>query len=64
MSEASLERELVAKINAEHGKKYKRKDLMEWSMAEIESREGETVYKAGGVYVAMKDKSEAKKNDE
>jgi len=51
-----LEKDLVRKINVLNNKKYKNKDLMEWSTSEVKAEEGETLYKIDGINVAMKDK--------
>ena len=53
----TAEKRMVRSLNLEHGKKYKGKQMMEWSTRKIEAQKGETLYfvKAFGVWMAMKD---------
>ena len=54
-----FEQGLVRGINFRHDKKYKGKQLMEWSTSketvENNKQEGETVYEIEGVWVSMKE---------
>ena len=50
-----MEKKMVKECNQEHGTNFKLEDLMEWSSAPIDPRDGEVNYKLSyGLHLAFK----------